>query len=102
MKQENRWSLWVTRCPFPHSDIAEFQEDHVRWEAAKTLGAIGDVRSIPALVERTRRQRPRRCMVGCRSIEKIQKDRLAVFNGALVKSKKDSVLLRLVRTCSKK
>lgn len=26
-------------------------EDHVRWEAAKALGAIGDPRSIPALVK---------------------------------------------------
>jgi hypothetical protein len=25
--------------------------DHLRWEAAKTLGAIGDARAIPSLVE---------------------------------------------------
>ena len=27
------------------------KQDHIRWEAAKTLGAIGDTRAIPSLVK---------------------------------------------------
>jgi HEAT repeat protein len=70
------------------------KEDHVRWEAAKTLGAIGDVRSIPALVSALEDSDQGVVWLAAEALRKFKKIAWPYLMSALVKSKKDSVLLR--------
>ena len=70
------------------------KEDHVRWEAAKTLGAIGDVRSIPALVSALEDSDQGVVWLAAEALRKFKKIAWPYLMRALVKSKPDSVLLR--------
>ena len=70
------------------------KEDHVRWEAAKTLGAIGDVRSIPALVSALEDSDQDVVWLAAEALRKFKKIAWPYLMRALVKSKPDSVLLR--------
>jgi HEAT repeat protein len=70
------------------------KEDHVRWEAAKTLGAIGDVRSIPALVSALEDSDQGVVWLSAEALRKFKKIAWPQLMRALVKSKPDSVLLR--------
>ena len=70
------------------------KEVHVRWEAAKTLGAIGDVRSIPALVSALEDSDQGVVWLAAEALRKFKKIAWPYLMSALVKSKKDSVLLR--------
>ena len=71
------------------------KEDHVRWEAAKTLGAIGDVRSIPALVSALEDSDQGVVWLAAEALSKFKKMAWPPLLRALVKSEKDSVSLRL-------
>ncbi len=71
------------------------KEDHVRWEAAKTLGAIGDVRSIPALVSALEDSDQGVVWLAAEALGKFKKIAWPPLLRALVKSEKDSVSLRL-------
>jgi HEAT repeat protein len=71
------------------------KEDHVRWEAAKTLGAIGDVRSIPALVNALEDSDQGVVWLAAEALSKFKKIAWPPLLRALVKSEKDSVSLRL-------
>ena len=70
------------------------KEDHVRWEAAKTLGAIGDVRSIPALVSALEDSDQGVVWLAAEALRKFKKIAWPQLLRSLVKSKPDSVLLR--------
>jgi HEAT repeat protein len=70
------------------------KEDHVRWEAAKTLGAIGDVRSIPALVSALEDSDQGVVWLAAEALSKFKKIAWPPLLRALVKSEKDSVALR--------
>ncbi|MGD1045324.1 MAG: HEAT repeat domain-containing protein [Bacteroidota bacterium] len=70
------------------------KEDHVRWEAAKTLGAISDVRSIPALVSALEDSDQGVVWLAAEALRKFKKIAWPQLLRALVKSKPDSVLLR--------
>jgi len=70
------------------------KEVHVRWEAAKTLGAIGDVRSIPALVSALEDSDQDVVWLAAEALRKFKKIAWPYLMRALVKSKPDSVLLR--------
>jgi HEAT repeat protein len=70
------------------------KEDHVRWEAAKTLGAIGDMRSIPALVSALEDSDQGVVWLAAEALRKFKKIAWPQLMRALVKSKPDSVSLR--------
>ena len=70
------------------------KEDHVRWEAAKTLGAIGDVRSIPALVCALEDSDQGVVWLAAEALRKFKKIAWPPLMRALMKSTQDSVLLR--------
>ncbi|RPI04903.1 MAG: HEAT repeat domain-containing protein [Ignavibacteriae bacterium] len=70
------------------------KQDHVRWEAAKTLGAIGDVRSIPALVSALEDSDQGVVWLAAEALRKFKKIAWPQLMRALVNSKPDSVLLR--------
>jgi HEAT repeat protein len=70
------------------------KEDHMRWEAAKTLGAIGDIRSIPSLVKALEDSDQGVVWLAAEALGKFKKIAWPPLLRALVKSEKDSVLLR--------
>jgi HEAT repeat protein len=68
--------------------------EHVRWEAAKTLGAIGDIRAIPSLVKALGDDNSDVTWLAAEALRKFKKRAWPPLLRALVKSKQDSVLLR--------
>jgi HEAT repeat protein len=70
------------------------KQDHVRWEAAKTLGAIGDIRSIPVLVNALEDSDSGVAWLAAEALRKFKKAAWPALLRALIKSKCDSVLLR--------
>ena len=70
------------------------KQDHLRWEAAKTLGAIGDFRSIPVLVNALEDCNPDVAWLAAEALRKFKKEAWPALLHALIKSKSDSVLLR--------
>jgi len=68
--------------------------DHLRWEAAKSLGAIGDVRAIPSLVKALEDGDIDVAWVAADVLRKFKKDAWPALFRALIKSKPDSILLR--------
>jgi HEAT repeat protein len=70
------------------------KQDHVRWEAAKTLGAIGDIRSIPVLVNALEDRDSGVAWLAAEALRKFKKAAWPALLRALIKSKCDSVLLR--------
>ena len=68
--------------------------DHVRWEAAKALGTIGDTRAIPSLVKALEDSNSDVTWLAAEALRKFKKIAWPYLMSALVKSKKDSVLLR--------
>lgn len=68
--------------------------DHLRWEAAKTLGAIGDVRAIPSLVKALEDRDIDVAWVAAESLRKFKKNAWPALFRELIKSKPESILLR--------
>jgi hypothetical protein len=68
--------------------------DHLRWEAAKTLGAIGDTRAIPALVKALRDSDPDVAWLAAEGLRKFKKLAWSPLLRMLIKGGPDSVLLR--------
>jgi HEAT repeat protein len=68
--------------------------DHIRWEAAKTLGAIGDTRAIPSLVKALEDSDSDVTWLAAEALRNFKKVAWPQLLRALVKSKPDSVLLR--------
>jgi|WetSurMetagenome_2_1015567.scaffolds.fasta_scaffold22537_3 HEAT repeat protein len=70
------------------------KQDHVRWEAAKTLGAIGDVRAIPSLVSALEDSDSDVTWLAAEALRNFKKVAWLQLLRALIKSEKDSVSLR--------
>jgi HEAT repeat protein len=70
------------------------KEDHVRWEAAKTLGAIGDPRAIPSLVKALEDNDQGVVWLSAEALSKFKKNAWPQLLHALILSESDSVLLR--------
>ena len=68
--------------------------EHVRWEAAKTLGAIGDIRAIPSLVKALEDNNSDVTWLVAEALRKFKKRAWPPLLRALMKSEQDSVLLR--------
>jgi HEAT repeat protein len=68
--------------------------DHIRWEAAKTLGAIGDTRAIPSLVKALEDSDSDVTWLAAEALRNFKKVAWPQLLRALIKSKPDSVLLR--------
>jgi hypothetical protein len=68
--------------------------EHVRWEAAKTLGAIGDIRAIPSLVKALEDNNSDVTWLVAEALRKFKKIAWPPLLLALMKSDQDSVLLR--------
>jgi HEAT repeat protein len=70
------------------------RSDQVRWEATKTLGAIGDTKAIPSLVKALEDNDSDVTWVAAEALRKFKKAAWPQLLRALIKSKPDSVLLR--------
>jgi HEAT repeat protein len=68
--------------------------DHVRWEAAKTLGAIGDARAIPSLVKALEDSDTDVTWLAAEGLRRFKKAAWPQLLRALAKSGTDSTLLR--------
>ena len=68
--------------------------DHLRWEAAKTLGSIDDTRAIPSLVKALEDKDHDVGWLAAVALRKFKKAAWPQLLNALIKSKPDSVLLR--------
>ncbi|MCK9209980.1 MAG: HEAT repeat domain-containing protein [Ignavibacteriaceae bacterium] len=68
--------------------------DHLRWEAAKTLGAIGDVRAISSLVKALEDRDIDVAWVAAEVLRKFKKEAWPALFRELIKSKPDSISLR--------
>ena len=88
-------ALGKSAVPSLTRTLQNSKEDHVRWEAAKTLGAIGDVRSILALVSALEDSDQGVVWLAAEALSKFKKTAWPQLLRALVKSEKDSVSLRL-------
>ena len=70
------------------------KQDHIRWEAAKTLGAIGDTRAIPSLVKALEDSNSDVTWLAAEAFRNFKKVAWPQLLRALINSKPDSVLLR--------
>jgi HEAT repeat protein len=70
------------------------KSDHLRWEAAKTLGAIGDVRAIPSLVKALEDSDIDVVWLAAEALRKFKKAAWSALLHALIKNGEDSVQLR--------
>ncbi len=71
------------------------KEDHLRWEAAKTLGGIEDKRSIPSLVNALEDRNHDVAWLAAEALSNFKKAAWPALLGLLVKTEhKDSTLLR--------
>lgn len=68
--------------------------DHVRWEAAKTLGAIGDPGAIPSLVKALEDSDPDVAWLAAEGLRKFKKAAWAPLLRVLLKRGSDSTSLR--------
>lgn len=68
--------------------------EHVRWEAAKALDTIGDIRAIPSLVKALEDNNSDVTWLTAEALRKFKKIAWPPLMRALMKSTQDSVLLR--------
>jgi HEAT repeat protein len=68
--------------------------DHVRWEAAKILGAIGDIRSIPSLIKALEDRDQDVAWLAAEALRKFKKEAWSPILRRLIKRRSDSDLLR--------
>ena len=97
IRQKARQSLVALGKPAVTSlnwTLRNSELDHVRWEAAKTLGAIGDIRAIPSLVRALEDSDSDVTWLAAEALRKFGKIAWPVLLSALIKSGPDSVLLR--------
>ena len=96
-RQKARKSLVALGKPAFSSLARALQDskvDHVRWEAVKTLDAIGDIRAIPQLVNTLEDTDPDVAWLAAEALRKFKKVAWPPLLRALIKSKSDSVTLR--------
>ena len=68
--------------------------DHVRWEAAKALGAIGDTRAIPRLVNALEDSDPDVAWLAAEALRQFKKAAWPSLLRQLIKDGSESALLR--------
>lgn len=68
--------------------------DKVRWEAAKALGEIVDVRSIPVLIKSLEDSDHDVIWLAAKALSKFKKSAWPLLLQALIKDESDSVILR--------
>jgi hypothetical protein len=66
----------------------------VRWEAAKALGAIGDIKAIPSLVKALEDKFPDVAWLAAEALRKLKKAAWPVLLRTLIKRGSHSILLR--------
>jgi len=79
-----------------NSTLKNSRADHVRWEAAKALGAIGDTRAIPQLVKALEDKDPDVAWLAAEALRKFKKVAWPPLLRMLIKSGSDSGSLRQV------
>ena len=77
-----------------NSTLQNSRLDHVRWEAAKALGAIGDTRAIPQLVKALEDKDPDVTWVAAEALRRFKKVAWPLLLRALIKSGTDPGSLR--------
>jgi HEAT repeat protein len=77
-----------------NSTLQNSRLDHVRWEAAKALGAIGDTRAIPRLVKALEDKDPDVAWLASEALRKFKKAAWRPLLRALIKCGSDSGSLR--------
>ena len=87
-------ALGKPAVPSLNRTLQKSKINHVRWEAAKTLGAIGDARAIPSLVKALEDSDIDVIWLAAEGLRKFKKAAWPKLLRALVKSGEDSVLLR--------
>lgn len=70
------------------------KSDHVRWEAAKALGMIGNPKSIPGLVKALEDSDPDVAWLAAEALRGFRMAAWPALFRALTKSRKDSIVLR--------
>jgi HEAT repeat protein len=96
-RQKARKSLVALGAPAVPSLIRVLRnsrEDHIRWEAVKSLGAIGDTRAIPPLVKALEDSDPDVAWVAAEGLRKFKKAAWSPLLRVLIKSDPDSAQLR--------
>jgi HEAT repeat protein len=96
-RQKARSSLVTLGKPGVPSIIRALEDstsDHLRWEAAKTLGAIGDTTAIPALVKALTDNDPDVGWVAAEALRKFNKAAWIPLLRALLEGGPDIDLLR--------
>ena len=96
IRQKARKSLVAIGKPAVSSLTQALQNskvDHVRWEAAKTLGAIGDARAIPSLVKALEDSDTDVTWLAAEGLRKFQKAAWPSLLRALIKRGPGSALL---------
>lgn len=97
LRQEARELLVTMGKPAVSSLLKALQtsrSDQVRWEAAKALGAIGDARSIPALVKALEDNDYGVAWLAAQALRTFKKRAWPSLLRALVRDEANSVLLR--------
>ena len=96
-RQKARKSLVALGKPAVSSLTQALQNsklDQVRWEAAKTLGAISDTRAVPSLVKALEDKDQDVAWLAAEALKKFKKAAWPVLLRALIKRGSDSVSLR--------
>ena len=96
-RQKARKSLVALGKPAVSSLVKALQKsrlDQVRWEAAKTLGAIGDIRAVRPLVKALEDNDPDVAWVAAEALRIYKRAAWTPLLHALAKRGADSVLLR--------
>lgn len=96
-RQKARESLVVVGKPAVPNLIRVLQNsksDHLRWEAAKILGRIGDTKAIPSLVKALEDDDHDVAWLAAEALIKFKKTAWSVLMHALIKSEDDSISLR--------
>jgi HEAT repeat protein len=97
IRQKAREALVALGKPAVSSLIRALQNsrlDQVRWEAAKTLGSIGDTGSMPSLVKALEDSNSDVAWTAADALKAFRKAAWPPLLQALIKSKSDSVALR--------
>jgi HEAT repeat protein len=87
-------ALGKPAVPSLNRTLQKSKINHVRWEAAKTLGAISDARAIPSLLKALEDSDIDVIWLAAEGLRKFKKAAWSKLLRALIKSGEDSVLLR--------
>jgi hypothetical protein len=92
--RESLIALGKPAVPFLIRTLRNSKLDHLRWEAAKSLGSINDTRAIPSLVKALEDSDHDVAWLAALALRKFKKAAWPQLLNMLIKSKPDSILLR--------